>query len=204
MNGENMSIKALCITSHSDRPEAETQVGLQKKGVEIDIIAHPGGFNNLIYEDSGVPLTTHTIKSRFDLAAIKLIRNKLAAGNYDILHVFNNKALSNALIAAIGFPVKIVAYRGIVGNVSFFDPASWMTWLNPRINKIICVAEAIRQHFLQMHFLGVKMNPQRFVTIHKGHKLSWYQNPCFCRRLHCQHPATQRHSCPDRGGQLHP
>ena len=71
-------------------------------------------------------------------------------GRYDILHLFSNKALQNGLAASRGLPVKIVAYRGIVGNVSFFSPVSWLRFLNPRIDRIVCVADAVRDYFLQM------------------------------------------------------
>ncbi len=173
-----MSIKVLCITEQSDRPEAETFVGLHREGVEIDVIAHPDGINNGVIAEGGVPLSHLNIRKRVDLDSIRAIRRKLRENRYDILHLFNNKALSNGLLAATGLPVKIIAYRGIVGNVSFVDPASWMTYLNPRVDRVICVAEAIRAFFLNMNFLGLKLNRKKFVTIHKGHKIAWYQNPC--------------------------
>jgi glycosyltransferase involved in cell wall biosynthesis len=51
---------------------------------------------------------------------------------------------------------------------------SWMRYLNPRIDRIVCVAEAIRQHFLNMRPKFLRMPPERPVTIHKGHKVEWY------------------------------
>ncbi|MGB5738073.1 MAG: glycosyltransferase family 4 protein, partial [Woeseia sp.] len=77
-------------------------------------------------------------------------------------------------LAARGRSIRIVAYRGIVGAVSFLDPMSWMRYLNPRIDRIICVCEAIRQHFLNMKPAFLRMPPERPVTIHKGHRLEWY------------------------------
>jgi len=109
-----------------------------------------------------------------DLRAIRQVREELVRGAYDIVHTFNNKAISNVLCAARKLPVKIVAYRGIVGAVGFLDPMSWMRYLNPRIDRIVCVAEAIRQHFLGMRPKFLRMPPERPVTIHKGHKLEWY------------------------------
>ncbi|NIQ10951.1 glycosyltransferase family 4 protein, partial [candidate division KSB1 bacterium] len=105
------------------------------------------------------------------------LRKKLKEGRFDILHVFNNKAASVGVLASIGLPVKIVAYRGIVGNVSFFSPNSWLTYLNPKVKRVICVCEAIRSFFLKMSFCGIKLNSNKYVTIYKGHKLDWYQEP---------------------------
>ena len=76
-----------------------------------------------------------------------------------------------------GLPVRIVAYRGIVGNVSFADPVSWLRFLNPRIAKIICVAEAVRRYFLEMRPAFLRIPADRLVTIHKGHSLDWYREP---------------------------
>jgi len=51
---------------------------------------------------------------------------------------------------------------------------SWMRYLNPRIDRIICVAEAIRRYLLSMQPAFLRMPAERPVTIHKGHKLEWY------------------------------
>ena len=90
------------------------------------------------------------------------------------MHTLNNKAVSNGLRACKGLPVKIVCYRGIVGAVGFLDPMSWMRYLNPRIDRIVCVADAIRRHFLEMQPAFLRMPATRPVTIHKGHMLEWY------------------------------
>jgi glycosyltransferase involved in cell wall biosynthesis len=51
---------------------------------------------------------------------------------------------------------------------------SWMRYLNPRIDRIVCVCEAIRRWFLNMQPAFLRMPPERPVTIYKGHKLEWY------------------------------
>jgi glycosyltransferase involved in cell wall biosynthesis len=68
-----------------------------------------------------------------------------------------------------------VAYRGIVGNVSFFSPVSWLRFLNPRIDRIVCVADAVRDYFLNMRPAFLRMPAERLVTIYKGHSLDWYR-----------------------------
>lgn len=172
-----MSLRVLCITSHSDRPEAETFIGLRRAGVEIEVLCPSDAPHYEHIRQAGVPIAPLTLKGRFDWEGIRLIRERLKNGPFDILHLFNNKAASNGIFASYGLPVKIVCYRGIVGNVSFFDPASWMTYLHPKVDRIICVAEAIRRFFLDMSLLGMHLPSRRFVTIHKGHDLSWYQEP---------------------------
>jgi glycosyltransferase involved in cell wall biosynthesis len=68
----------------------------------------------------------------------------------------------------------LIAYRGIVGNVSFLSPASWWRFLNPRIDRIVCVCNAVRDYFLSMRPRWLRMPAERPVTIYKGHSLDWY------------------------------
>jgi glycosyltransferase involved in cell wall biosynthesis len=127
--------------------------------------------------DAGVPVTPFEIARRFDRKAIERIRIELRARRYDIIHLFNNKAVLHGLIAARGFPIKIVVYRGIVGNVSVLSPFSWLRYLNPRVDRIVCVAEAVRRYFLSLHLFGWRLPPEKVVTIYKGHDLAWYREP---------------------------
>lgn len=167
-------MRVLCVTEISDRPETELFVELKRMGVEIDVMCSPRSPYYRYLIESGVPVTGLEVKSRVDRSAIGSIRRQLKAGSHDILHGFNNKIISCSLWAAAGLGIKIVAYRGIVGNVSFFDPGSWMTYLHPRIDRVICVAEAVRQYFLDMRWAGLRLKPEKFVTIYKGHRLEWY------------------------------
>jgi glycosyltransferase involved in cell wall biosynthesis len=127
-----------------------------------------------VLEAAGIPVIDIRLKRNFDRDGARLLRDELERGRYDIVHTFNSRALTNALKASKGLPVKVVAYRGIVGNLSFLDPMSWMRYLNPRIDRIVCVCEAIRQWFLAMQPAFLRMPPERPVTIHKGHELDWY------------------------------
>ena len=90
--------------------------------------------------------------------------------------MFSNKALQSGLAASRGLPVRIVAYRGIVGNVSVFNPVSWLRVLNPRVDRIVCVADAVRDYFLRMQPAFLRLPPERVVTIYKGHSLDWYRD----------------------------
>ena len=168
-------MRVLAVTTCSDRPEAETFIGLKQKGVDIEVMCSTESLFYQHLKDSGVTVTDFEVRGRIDLPAIQAIRRRLTAGRFDILHGFNNQTISNALLAATGLPVKVIAYRGIVSNVSFFNPGSWMTYLHPKVDHVICVAEAVRQYFLNMRFLWMRLPPEKFITIYKGHSLDWYQ-----------------------------
>jgi len=171
-----MSINSLCITTNSDRPEAESFIGLHKAGVGITVVCGHGATHLQRLKSAGIEVIELDMQGRIDRHAIKVIRTLLKSRSFDIIHMYNNRAVSNGLLASFNINIRRIAYRGIVGNVSFFDPASWMTYLDPRLDRVVCVANAIRDYFRSMRFLGMKLNPQRFQTIYKGHDLSWYQD----------------------------
>jgi len=168
------TVRVLCITTSSDRPEAHMFVKLREAGVDLHVIADPGAPHNEVIRKGGVPLDELKLRGRFDLHGIRFIRRKLKQGKFDILHMFNNRTTSNALIASLGLPVKAVCYRGIVGNVSYLDPASWTTYLHPKVDRIICVAEAIRESLLKVGLGPLRLSQEKVITIHKGHELAWY------------------------------
>ena len=167
-------MKTLCITEHSDRPEAETFIGLKSAGIDLTVITPDTSPHYSRLVEAGVRVINYKFCGRYDYTGIKLIRQLLKSERFDILHMFNNKAVSNGLLASIGINIKTIAYRGIVANVSFFDPGSLLTYLNPRIDRIICVANAIRDYFLNMRLLGYRLPEHKIRTIYKGHDLSWY------------------------------
>jgi glycosyltransferase involved in cell wall biosynthesis len=151
---------------------------MHNAGIGITVVCPADHPNHQVLRDAGVPTVDIRLPQNFDRAGIAALREELVRGRYHIMHTFNNKAVSNGLRACKDLPVKIVCYRGIVGAVGFLDPMSWLRYLNPRIDRIVCVADAIRRHFLQMQPAFLRMPATRPVTIHKGHKLEWYDaNP---------------------------
>jgi glycosyltransferase involved in cell wall biosynthesis len=170
-------MRVLHVTGHSDRPETEMFVGLYRLGVELKVCCAPGSRYRYRLIQAGIPVEEISIRGRMDRKAVARIRRLMSNGKFDLLHLFNNKAVSNGILAALGRAVKIIAYRGITGNVSFWNPASWMTYLHPRVDRVICVAEAVRRYFLQMRWMGLRLPPDKFVTIYKGHRLEWYREP---------------------------
>lgn len=168
------AIKTLCITEDLDRPTTATFIGLKAAGVEVTVICPPGAQRERLVE-AGVRLLDLPLRGNVDREGRRALRAELASGRYDILHLLGNRGLQNGLAAAKGLPIKIVAYRGIVGNVSFFSPISWLRVLNPRIDRIVCVCNAVRDHFLAMRPRFLRMPAERPVTIYKGHSLDWYR-----------------------------
>jgi glycosyltransferase involved in cell wall biosynthesis len=170
----SMTIRTLCVTSHSDRPETETFIGLHQAQIDIEVFCPPEAPHRHRLIEAGVPVHDFVLNGRFDQQGIATLRRRLKEKKPHILHLFNNKAASNGIRAAKGLPVKIICYRGIVGNINFYNPMSWMTYLHPRVDRIVCVAEAVRRYILSMNLFGVRVPERKVVTIYKGHDLSWY------------------------------
>jgi glycosyltransferase involved in cell wall biosynthesis len=169
------TIKSLCITEDPDRPTTATFVGLKRAGVDLTVVCPPAAAEaRTALEGAGVRLLDLSVRGRFDRAGTRQLREELVRGSYDILHVFSNRPLESGIAAVQGLPVRLVAYRGIVGNVSFWSPVSWLRFLNPRIDRIVCVCNAVRDYFLTMRPAFLRMPATRPVTIYKGHSLDWY------------------------------
>lgn len=168
-------IKSLCITEDPDRPTTAMFAGLVREGVEVSVICPEHSERRGWLKDNGVRVLDLSLHKRFDRQGMRQLRAAIEQGGYDILHLFSNTALQNGLAASRGLAVKVVAYRGIVGNVSFFSPVSWMRFLNPRIDRIVCVADAVRDYFLAMRPKFLRLPPERLVRIYKGHSLDWYK-----------------------------
>jgi glycosyltransferase involved in cell wall biosynthesis len=171
-----MTISCLAVTSNSDRPETQLFIGLHKAGVDIEVLCPSSAPYRHLLVESGVPVHDLVLKKRFDKLGAAAIQKHLQRKHFNILHAFNNNAVSNSLVASKGLDIHFIAYRGIEGNVSYLDPFSWTTYLHPRVEKIVCVANAIRDYFHNMSFLGIKFPVKKALTIYKGHDRDWYQD----------------------------
>ena len=169
-----MTLKVLCITEGGDRATVATFIGMHRAGLDLTVTCPRENTNYHVLTETGVRVLDIELRGRFDPAGTRLLRDELRSQHYDIMHVFSTKGLQNGLVASKGIDIRIVAYRGIVGNVSFFDPISWLRYLNPRVDRIVCVADAVRDYFLQMRPAFLRMPAERPVTIYKGHSLDWY------------------------------
>ena len=170
-------LTVLAVNGESDPAETGSFIEMHRRGVDITVITWPDTFNYDALVEAGVPVIPYVLKGKISRPCIRFIREELKRKRYDVLHMLDKRATMNGLWASLGIDVKLVAYRGIVGNVSYFDPLSWLYLLNPRIDRIICVCEAIRQNLLDLGMPGIRLRRDVPVTINKGHNPDWYQPP---------------------------
>jgi len=165
----------LCLTDGCDRPETELFIGLKRAGFDVDIMCNPKGRNYHRLISEHMVAQPMALKSRFDKDGIAAIKKQLNTKSYDIIHAYNPRALACGLRASKGTAIKVVVYRGVIGNVSFLNPESWVTFLHPRVSKIVCVADAIKDYFSSLKFLWLRVPEKKLIRIYKGHNLDWYQ-----------------------------
>lgn len=167
----------LCINGESDPAETGSFIEMHRKGIDITVITWPDTPQYESLVDSGVPAIHHVMDSKISPNSIKFIRAELERRPYNIVHMLDKRGTMNGLFASIGMNLKLAAYRGIVGNVNYYDPLDWLYLLNPRLDRIICVCEAIRQYLLGLGIPGIRLRRDVPVTIHKGHNPEWYAPP---------------------------
>lgn len=167
-------IRCVVVTAYSDIAEAHQFIGLVRSGCGVIVLCPEDAPFYRLMKENGVEVHTLRLVKRLDVKGIKTIRHHVMASGAQILHLFNNKAVTNGLVASIGLPVSVVAYRGVAGRERFYSPYAWLTYLNPRVKRVVCVSEAVRKAYGDLSFLGWGLPMKRFVTIYKGHSLDWY------------------------------
>ena len=170
-------LAVLCVNGESDLAETGSFIEMHKAGVDITVMTWPGTIQYDALQQAGVPTIPYVLTGKLSPKCIHFIRAELKRKPYDILHMLDKRATMNGLFASFGLNLKLVAYRGIVGNLSYFSPFSLLYLLNPRLDRIICVCEAVRQYLLGLGMPGIRLRRDVPVTIHKGHNPDWYAGP---------------------------
>jgi len=167
-------MRILCITDCQDRPETEIFIRLARYVDKLTVLANPSGRNYHLLLENAVDVRPLIIKSRNDKESIKYIRDLVDLEFFDIVHSFNTRAVSCMIHACHASSTKLLAYRGVTTGVGLLKPESWTTFLHPRLDGIMCVADAIRIALWNVGFLGFRPIASKAVTIHKGHDPIWY------------------------------
>lgn len=174
------ALRILFVLNTTDRGERAMIIEMSRSSaVEATVICRPDTPGRVELENADLRVVPINFRTKLDGVARKSIRQLLDGETFDLVHVFSKKPLINWTLATLfRKSPPVVAYRGIIGNLSYWDPFSWLSFLNPSIRRWVCVCEAIRQYFLgKKFFLAFRLfNPERVVTIHKGHRLEWYQH----------------------------
>ncbi len=170
-------MRILVVCKALDRPESFILKGLRDLGESVIVLASEENSHSAMLLEAGVDVQPFKLSSRVDISGTLRLRRFVRDWKPDVLYALSNAGLSAANIGLLGTGIPVVTYRGTVGHLSWWDPSSWLTFLNPRIARIVCVSQAVERH---LHDLGLPK--ERAVTIYKGHDVSWYSAPPSCAR----------------------
>ena len=164
-------MRVLVIGTTVDKPEAHILQGLMARGVHIHFLGTPLPEHEALLMASGASITHHHFAHRFDLKGIKLIRSIVRDDAIDLIYALSNRGLSCTVLGLFNRTIPLATYRGTVGHLSWLDPSSWLTFLNPKVKKILCVSEAVANYLRE-----IKLPEERIVTIYKGHDIELYRS----------------------------
>ena len=168
-------MRVLVVSDYRDtqaaKPEAELLLALKRAGVDIRVITYPNTVYEKPFKNAGIPVALNHPAKKFDKKFIRDLKERTKRENIDIFYLFNSQAIINGIFAAYSLPVKVVLYRGYTGHIHWYDPTAYLKYLNPRVDKIVCLADSIND--LLQHQKFFKKN--KAITINKGHNPSWYQ-----------------------------
>ena len=170
-------LNILYLTDRCDRGEAAMIKGVHDRGMNVRVFGRLDSPYVQGLRDHGIIVEDVRWDKPLNFTTLRRIRRVAVEHGIDIIHSGNSRTTLHMVLATgrlhrRGQSPKLVAYLGVTGNVTWLSPLSWIRFLNPRIDRIVCVAEGVRQYLLGVQFLSLKLDPNKVVTIHKGMSLS--------------------------------
>lgn len=172
-----MEPQVLIITDRSDLAETRLIIGLARHGLPVRVLANDTGRHYDAFVDAGIPVTPLRLSGRFDRIGTETIRKSLQGSSISVIYAFNPRAIACAIRASRGLNVKIMGYRGVIGNIGLAKPESWLTFLHPRLDRIVCVSDAVKRSLEQLRLPFKASFHRKLVRIYKGHDPAWYELP---------------------------
>ncbi|MDP6526404.1 MAG: glycosyltransferase family 4 protein [Kiritimatiellia bacterium] len=163
-------MRILIVNTIFDRSECNIFAALPGLGFETELICNEQAPYQEELLEAGVKITHMDVKHRLDLRSVAVVRRHLKQDGVNVIYAPRNGTLSVSLMASVGLNVSVAGYRGTMGHLSHWDPASWLTYLNPRLARIVCVSNAVRTYLLSFG-----LPESRIITIYKGHDPNWYE-----------------------------
>lgn len=167
-----LSITNLCHGYAATLPERSLYRGLASRGVDLIVMTHYSTPESQELENAGIRVIYLNIDRKFDPNVIRTLRRIIEEENIDILHMTFGKALTNGLIASRKTSCRIVAYLGSI-SLYWHDPFSYVSYLNKRIDKLICLSNGVEEHVLRQ---APKRMKGKTVRIYKGYDTAWFSN----------------------------
>lgn len=164
--------KIVVFTKDLDFYSEQLLLGLSQHGYEILCVVDPQQLENFPKWKSNLRVIAQVpLRGRFDKKAANQYAEIITTHRPDICLCYTSRALSIALKAKrqSRLTVPIVGTRGAVGGISCWYLQDWFSYLNPSLDAVICMSDAIRHRLGQQARRLWPSHPGRFVTIYQGY-----------------------------------
>lgn len=156
----------------SQQAQIELIAGLQKKGVSILVIGNIFGEVEANFNLLKLPFLRVFPEKRIDRRYIKDFKKILTDHAIELVHFIDGKSSRSGLIALKNTNVKAVNYFGST-SLHWYDPSSYLTYLNPRIDAIIGNSNHVHAH-VKAQLFG--KNKEKAVRVFKGYSSAWFSD----------------------------
>ncbi|TVZ55384.1 glycosyltransferase involved in cell wall biosynthesis [Lutibacter sp. Hel_I_33_5] len=157
-------------TYATQQAQIELVLGLKKKGVSILLM---GEFSDeVLTEVKKLDLnyiSLYPIK-KIDKNYTKSFKKVVIEQHIDIVHFIDGKASRSGLPALKKLPIKVITYFGSI-SLHWYDPTSYLTYLHPRVDAIICNSKFVFNHVKKQLLPKHKHKP---ILIYKGYNSDWF------------------------------
>ncbi|MFY0603282.1 MAG: glycosyltransferase family 4 protein [Flavobacteriaceae bacterium] len=156
----------------SQQAQIELAAGLQKHGVSVTVMGNISDEVEKNIKALNLPFLKVFPKKRIDRNYIKDFKSILEKLAIDLVHFIDGKSSRSGLIALKKSDIKTVIYFGS-SSLHWYDPSSYLTYLNPRIDAIIGNSDYVFSHVKKQLF---GKNKEKAVRIFKGYNSNWFKN----------------------------
>ena len=161
-------MKITVVTESCDLSETAEYRELARRGHRIHVLHDPSRDCATAFAGTGVTTGHLAVRHRLDLGAARKLRRTLVADIPELVYAPVNKTLAISLMATRGIAVKVVGYRGTMGHLSHWDPASLITYFHPRLAGIVCLSQAVERYLISMRTTATTL------TAYKAFDVQWY------------------------------
>jgi glycosyltransferase involved in cell wall biosynthesis len=165
-------IKLLVLSQNYDAYSDQMLSLLVEQGVRVFCVLDPQNREKFPKWKSSLPIHAEVeLKGRFDASAANRYATLMTEIKPDVCLCYTSRALSIALRARkqLDFQVPIVGTRGAVGGLSAWYVQDWFSYLNPSLEVVVCLSNAIASRLKREAQRFWSKHPGRFVTIYPGY-----------------------------------
>ena len=164
--------KILVFTQDLDFYSEKMLSGLSERGYDVACVLDPQQRENFPKWKSGLHVIAQVpLRGRLDTKAAKQYVEIIKKHQPDVCLCYTSRALSIALKARriAGLKVPIIGTRGAVGGLSCWYIQDWFSYLNPSLDCVVCLSDAIRNRLQREARRFWPDHPGKFVTIYPGY-----------------------------------